>query len=148
MSCNTPGAMYPLKADIYYPAVSQSPFGEVTKVWTKDRTLVCNLSSAGSRFSEQLDPNVDISIEDMLIGRFKEDIRISSDDEGLSLTNIAVTDIKDRNSNNIYIETSGEREDLSTIFEVATVTPQLGPFGTVDYYRVILRRSENQGFDV
>lgn len=148
MSCNTAGAMYPLTADIYYPVVSQSPFGEVTKVWTKDRTLVCNLSSAGSRFREQLEPNVDISIEDMLVGRFKEDIRISSDDEGLSLINIAVTDIKDRNGTKIYIETSGEREDLSTIFEVATVSPQVGPFGTVEYYRVILKRSENQGFNV
>ncbi len=146
MTCSN-DAFYPLQADIFYPEVSQGVYGDVSKAWTKDRTLVCNLSAAGSRFSEQVDPNVDLSLENILIGKFKEDIRIDSDGEGRSITNIAVTNIKDRLLNQIYLETSGVRDGLATLFEVSTVSPQVGAFGKVEYYRVILSRSENQGGD-
>jgi|AntAceMinimDraft_6_1070360.scaffolds.fasta_scaffold05661_5 hypothetical protein len=146
MTCSN-DAFYPLNAEIFYPVVSQGAYGEVTKTWTLDRSVVCSLSTAGSRFREQVTPNVDISLESILIGRFKEDIRVDTAGEGRSITNIAVTNIKDRLLNAIYLETSGVRDGLSTLFEVSTVSPQVGPFGTVEYYRVILSRSENQGGD-
>ncbi len=146
MTCSN-DAFYPLNAEIFYPVVSQGAYGEVTKTWTLDRSVVCSLSTAGSRFREQVTPNVDISLESILIGRFKEDIRVDAAGEGRSITNIAVTNIKDRLLNAIYLETSGVRDGLSTLFEVSTVSPQVGPFGTVEYYRVILSRSENQGGD-
>lgn len=148
MECGSKDALYPLQADIFYPEVSQGAYGNVTKVWQKDRTLVCSLGPAGSRFKEQLDPNVDISIENLLVGRFKEDIRLTQDDRGRAMTNIVVSNIKDINCNQVYVETAGTRNGEATIFEVATVTPHVGPFGTVEYYRVVLRRSENQGVDI
>lgn len=148
MNCGSKDALYPLQADIFYPEIAQGAYGNVTKTWQKDRTLVCSLGPAGSRFKEQLDPNVDITIENMLIGRFKEDIRLTQDEDGKAMTNIVVSNIKDRNCNQVYLETAGVRNGEATIFEVATVTPQIGPFGTVEYYRVILKRSENQGVDI
>lgn len=148
MDCGSKDPLYPIQADIYYPEVAQAAYGNVTKTWMKDRTLLCNLGPAGSRFREELTPNVDISIESLLIGRFKEDIRYSQDDAGKAMTNIVVSNIKDRNCNLVYTEPSGVRKGQPTIFEVATVTPHVGPFGTVEYYRVILRRSENQGVDI
>jgi len=65
-----------------------------------------------------------------------------------AITNVIVTNIKDKNCNPIYLETSGIRNGKSTIFEIATQEPFVGPFGNVEYYKVILRRSENQAADV
>lgn len=148
MECGSNDPLFPMQADVFYPEVQQGPYGNVAKRWMKDRTLYCNLGPAGSRFKEELDPNVEISLESILIGRFKEDIRISQDDQGRAITNIIISNVKDRNCNEIYLETSGTRKGSSTIFEIATVTPHIGPFGGVEYYRVILKRSENQGVEV
>ena len=148
MNCGSKDPLYPMQADIFYPEVSQGAYGNVSKDWMKDRTLVCSLGPAGSRFKEELTPNVDISMESLLIGRFKEDIRFSKDDRGKAMTNIVISNVKDRNCEELYVEPAGPRKNQSTIFEVATVTPHVGPFGSIEYYRVILRRSENQAVDV
>jgi hypothetical protein len=148
MNCGSKDPLYPMQADIFYPEVSQGAYGNVSKDWMKDRTLVCSLGPAGSRFKEELKPNIDISIESLLIGRFKEDIRFSQDSRGKAMTNIVISNVRDRNCKEIYVEPFGPRKNQSTIFEVATVTPHVGPFGKVEYYRVILRRSENQAVDV
>lgn len=148
MNCGSKDPLYPMQADIFYPEVSQSAYGNVSKSWNKDRTLICSLGPAGSKFKEELTPNVDISMESLLVGRFKEDVRFSKDDRGKAMTNIVISNVKDRNCQEIYVEPSGPRKNQSTIFEVATVTPHVGPFGSIEYYRVILRRSENQAVDV
>jgi len=148
MNCGSKDPLYPMQADIFYPEVSQGAYGNVSKSWNKDRTLVCSLGPAGSKFKEELTPNVDISMESLLVGRFKEDIRFSKDDRGKAITNIVISNVKDRSCQEVYVETAGPRLGESTIFEVATVTPHVGPFGSVEYYRVILRRSENQAVDV
>lgn len=148
MNCGSKDPLYPMQADIFYPEVSQGAYGNVSKDWMKDRTIVCSLGPAGSRFKEELTPNVDISMESLLVGRFKEDIRFSKDDRGKAMTNIVISNVKDRNCEELYVEPTGPRKNQSTIFEVATVTPHVGPFGSVEYYRVILRRSENQAVDV
>lgn len=148
MQCEGHSVLYPLHADIFYPDIAQSAYGNVTKSWILDRTLYCSLGPAGSRFKEALSPNVDISLESTLIGRFKEDIRIANREIPRSITNIIITNVRDCYENQIYTETSGQRIGKPTIFEIATVTPHVGPFGTVEYYRVILKRSENQGVDL
>jgi hypothetical protein len=148
MTCGSNDPLYPIQADIFYPEISQSAYGSAVKKWSKDVTVYCSLGAAGSKFKEGLSPNVDISIESLLIGRLKSDPRITNDGKLSSMTNVIISNIKDKNCNEIYLETSGTRKNQSTIFELATVTPHVGPFGTVDYYRVILRRSENQGTEV
>ena len=148
MNCGSKDPLYPMQADIFYPEVSQGAYGNVSKDWMKDRTIVCSLGPAGSKFKEELTPNVDISLESLLVGRFKEDVRFSKDDRGKAMTNIIISNVKDRNCEELYVEPTGPRKNQSTIFEVATVTPHVGPFGSVEYYRVILRRSENQAVDV
>jgi hypothetical protein len=83
-----------------------------------------------------------------MLGRVKSDIRFSSTENKNSITNIIVTNIKDRNLNEVYLETSGPRAGKSTLFEVATVEPFVGPFGSPEYYKVVVRRSENQAVDL
>jgi hypothetical protein len=135
-------------ADIYYPIVDQGPYGNVQKNWIHDKTIACNFSSAGSAFKEDVKPNVNITQDTIMLGRAKTDIRFSTNKNQNSITNVIVTNIKDKDLNEIYVETAGPRAGKSTLFEVATVEPFTGPFGSVEYYRIVLRRSENQAADL
>jgi hypothetical protein len=149
MSCNTNDFMFPMQADIYHPIVEQQAgYGNLKKQWVLDRTIVCNLNFAGSALKEEVKPNRKITQDAILIGRVKNDLRVSSLEAGNSITNVTITNIRDQNCNPIYVETSGPRAGKSTIFEIATQEPFVGPFGQIEYYKVILRRSENQAADL
>lgn len=147
-TCESTSFTFPLLADIFYPIVDQTALGSIKKQWIHDKTLACSLTTAGSAMSEDIKPNVSITKEVLLLGRFRSDIRFSSTDAKNAVTNILVTNIKDVNGNEIYIETSGPRAGKSTLFEIATYEPFVNPFGSVEYYKIVLRRSENQGTDV
>jgi hypothetical protein len=142
--CETPDFMYPMLADIYYPIVEQGAFGNIEKQWILDKTIACSLTPAGSAFKEDVKPNVAIVQDFVLVGRTKTDIRISSQKSNNSVTNVIISNIKDKNGNPIYIETAGPRSGKSTIFEIGSLEPHVGPFGDTDFYKLLLRRSENQ----
>lgn len=140
--------IYPLKADIYYPIVEQGAYGNLTKQWVLDRTIACNFSPAGSASSEEVKPNAKINIDTMLIGRTRSDLRISSRDSKESIVNVIITNIRSANEEHIYLETAGPRYNKSTLFEIASNEPIVGPFGNVEYYKLVVRRSENQANDI
>lgn len=146
--CETPDFTYPMCADVFYPIVEQQAYGNVKKQWILDKTVVGNFAFEGSALKEEVKPNVNIVQQSILVGRVKTDIRISSRESNNSLTNILVTNIRDRHGVQIYMETSGPRSGKSTIFEIATVEPFVGPFGKTEYYKLVLRRAENQASDV
>jgi hypothetical protein len=146
--CETPDFIYPLLADVYYPIVEQSTYGNVKKQWILDRTIACYFEAAGAAGKEEVKPNVNITKEMLLMGRAKTDLRISKYEEVNSITNIVISNIRSMDGKHIYVETSGPRKNKSTIFEVATQEPTLGPFGSVEYYKLVIRRSENQAVDV
>jgi hypothetical protein len=146
--CEEISFIFPMLADVYYPIVDQGPYGNVQKTWVHDKTISCNFNSAGTAWKEDIKPNVNITQDSVMLGRVKSDIRFSSTDSKNSITNIIVTNIKDRNLNEVYVETSGPRAGKSTLFEVATVEPFIGPFGSAEYYKVVVRRSENQAVDL
>ena len=146
--CENPSIIFPMLADIYHPIVSQGAYGNVQKTWIHDRTIACNFNSAGTAWKEDIKPNANITQDSVMLGRVKTDIRFSNEDVQNSITNIIVTNIKDRNLNEVFIETAGPRAGKSTLFEVATVEPFMGPFGSVEYYKVVVRRSENQAADL
>lgn len=139
---------FPMEADIFYPIVEQGPLGNVKKNWILDRSIACNFNATGTAWKEEVKPNVDLTQDNILLGRCKEDLRISSRQSGSSITNIIVTNIRDKNCNPLYVETSGPRKGKSTIFEIATNQPYIGPFGNIEYYRIVIRRSENQASDL
>lgn len=148
VKCESTDFLFPMLADVYCPSVSQSQYGEVSKSWTLDRSIAGNFAPIGAKLKEEIAPNVNITQDRLLIARVRSDIRITQLEEGKALTNIVVTNIRDRNGNFVYTETAGARAGKSTLFEVATQEPQIGPFGTVEFYKLILRRSENQGVDI
>jgi hypothetical protein len=146
--CETPDFAFPMQADVYHPIVDQGAYGNVKKTWILDRTIACSFAPAGSAFKEEVTPNINITQEKLLLGRCKTDIRLSSKEAKNSITNVIITNIRDKNCNEIYLETSGPRSGKSTIFEIATQDPFAGPFGNVEYYNLVIRRSENQAVDI
>lgn len=149
MNCDeTPDFVYPMLASIYYPIVEQGSYGNVKKQWVIDRVIAVNVNSQGSAMSEDVKPNVNITQDFVLVGRTKKDIRVSSKEAQTSITNVIVSNICDKNGNSIYNETAGPRSGKPTIFEIAGQEPFMGPFGNVEYYKIMLRRSENQAVDI
>jgi hypothetical protein len=135
-------------ADIFYPIVDQGAYGNVKKQWILDRSIACNFAPTGNASSEEVKPNVNITKESLLLGRTKTDIRISGSNNRNSITNVVITNIRTPQQEDIYSETSGPRDGRSTIYEVASNEAIVGPFGNVEYYKVVLRRSENQASDL
>lgn len=148
MECDANDFMFPMQAEVFYPDVEQSAYGNVTKTWKLDRKFACSFAPAGTAIKEEVNPNVDISQDSLLLGRARQDLRISSLNEQNSVTNVVISNITDSAGNEIYIETAGPRKGKSTIFEIATIQPFSNPFGKIEYYKIILRRSENQGTTV
>lgn len=136
--------LYPMTAEIYYPMVSQSPYGNISREWTLDRVVQCSWEQTGNKNKEEIVPNINTTENVILIGRVKNNIAIDSVSAKHALTNIMVTNIKDKAGQQIYVETSGTRRGQATVFEVATQETHIGPMGKIEYYKVILRRSENQ----
>ena len=148
VSCETTDFIYPLKADVYYPIVEQQAYGNLQKTWVLDRTFACNFAIAGTANQEDVKPNVKIDVKTSLIGRARSDLRISSRDSKEAITNVIITNIRTAHDEPIYLETSGPRSGRSTIFEIATQEPIVGPFGSIEYYKLVVRRSENQATDL
>jgi hypothetical protein len=136
--------LYPMKADIYYPIISQNEYGQPNKNWVFDRTVICNAAVVGGAGTEEIKPEVFLQYKDKLIARTKSDLRISSGQEPYADTNILITNIRSTNDLLIYKETAGPRAGRGTIYEIGTLEPFIGPFGNIEYYRMLWRRSENQ----
>lgn len=148
MICETTDFMYPLLMDIYYPIVETGAYGNVKKTWVLDKTVACMFNSAGLKNKKDINSEPNINIDNSIIGRIRTDITVSDTDTLYSLTNIVVTNIRTADGNLVYNESSGPRSGNATLFEVATFNPIVGAFGKVDYYKLVLRRSENQAVDL
>jgi hypothetical protein len=146
-SCEDTDFMYPMKADVYYPIVEQGAYGNVQKTWVFNKTVICNFSKI-KRIEEEVKPNVNITLKQTLVGRTKMDIRVSQEDNADSITNVVITNIRTTVDVPLYIETSGLRAGKSTIYEIESQSPIIGPFGEPEYYALTIRRSENQASDI
>lgn len=142
--CETPDFNFPMKADIYYPIITQSQYGQPNKSWVYDRSVICNATPVGGVKKDDISPATFLQYENHLIARMKKDPRVSSQNAKNAATNVLITNIRDRGDNVIYMETAGARSGKGTIYEIASVEPFFGAFGDVEYYKIHLRRTENQ----
>jgi hypothetical protein len=133
-----------MKADIYYPVITQTEYGQATKRWVLDRIIILNATPVGGAGQEDIKPETFLQYDNKLVGRIKEDPRISMTKGSNAITNILIADIRNAQDNLIYKETAGARSGRGTIYELGTVEPMTGPFGTIDFYKMLLRRAENQ----
>lgn len=146
-SCEKPDFMFPLYADIYYPTITQGSFNEIKKSWMFDRTIVCNATFLGGLRETDIRPDMFLQLENKLISRSRTDIRITSNGENQALTNILITNIRTADGKPLYLETSGPRSGRATIFEVGSFEPFLGGMGSIEYYKMMWRRTENQAVE-
>jgi hypothetical protein len=142
--CEATDFIYPMKADIYYPIITQNNYGQANKEWVFDRTIVCNASTVGGAGDVELKPEVFLQYDGKLIARSKSDIRVSSNNTDNAITNILITNIRSATDLVIYKETAGPRTGRGTIYEVGTLEPFVGPFGEIEYFKMLWRRTENQ----
>jgi len=142
--CPETDFMYPMMADIYYPVITQTDYGQATKKWVLDRTIILNATPVGGAGQEDIKPEIFLQYENKLVGRVKEDPRISTSNGSNAITNILVANIRNAQEVLIYRETAGVRANRGTIYELGTVEPFTGPFGSIEYYKMLLRRAENQ----
>jgi hypothetical protein len=131
-------------ADVYYPIITQGPFGEIKKEWVFDRTISCNATTVGGAGSEQIKPDMFLQYEDKLVVRSRGDLRIKSNLSQEATTNILVTNIRLSHGQLIYKETAGPRAGKGTIYEIGTLDPFTGPFNNIEYYKMLWRRTESQ----
>lgn len=147
--CEGTDTFYPLLADVYYPLIEQGAYGDVQRQWMLDATIACFFAPASRKAKQDVEPQaINITIDSSLVGRTRNDIRFTSLAAANSITNVIITNIRDRSGTPIYVETAGPRAGKSTIFEIATNEPIVGAFGKVEYYKVVIRRSENQAVTV
>ena len=143
-TCEVTDFMYPMKADLYYATIKQSEYGQSKKTWIYDRTIICNATPLGGASKEEIKPDVFLQNNGQLVARTKSDPRVSSQESNNAMTNILVTNIRNASDVTIYKETAGPRSGRATIYEFATVEPFVGPFGDIQYYKILWRRAENQ----
>jgi hypothetical protein len=146
--CQETDFLYPLKADVFYPIVEQNAYGNLKKQWILDRTITCHFAPTGTAWADEVKPDVKINFENILLGRTKTDLRISSKESKESIVNVVITNIRTSSDTPIYLETAGPRSGKSTIFEIAANEPIVGPFNDIEYYKLVIRRSENQATDL
>ena len=141
MFCNT---TLPLKADVYYATPVQNTFGQVEKTWTFDQTIRCAFNMTTNYKDQQIQPDQMFWVQDILGGRTIVDPRIDSNGNTHAMTDVLITKIRNDQEVEIYLETAGVRDGLSTVFEIAGVLPHNGPFASVDYYKTVIKRSDIQ----
>ena len=142
--CEATDFIYPMKADIYYPIITQNNYGQANKEWVFDRTIICNATTIGGAGDVELKPDVFLQYDGKLIAISKSDIRTSSNNADNAITNVLVTNIRSATDLVIYKETAGPRTGRGTIYEIGTFEPFIGPFGEIEYYKMLWRRTENQ----
>lgn len=143
MFCNI---NYPLKADVYYAEESQNDFGEIDKAWEFNRTIKVDMNTSTNYKDQQVQPDQFFWVQDMLNGMTDEDVRVAENHLPHSLTNILITNIRNSSGTVIYYESAGERVGLPTLYEISGLLPHNDPWGNIDYYKLVLKRSELQEF--
>lgn len=144
MECSD-SPFFSMKMDIYYSTEDQDKFGKDVKTWTMDRTLVGYAEILGAVDRDGLKAGQFFEYEGKLIGRTKEDPRISMEGLNYPITNMIITDIRNASTGQeFYTESSGDRSGLSTIFEIMAVEPYVNPWNEIEYYKILFNRSDKQ----
>jgi hypothetical protein len=137
--------IFSMKADIYYSTEEQDDFGALEKTWREDQTLAGYFEILGVVSKDSIKNGGFFDYQDKLIGRFKVDPRVSIEGIMHSITSMLITNIRNaKNFEEFYIEAVGSRSGESTIYEISAVEPHVNPWNKIEYYKVLLNRSDSQ----
>ena len=141
-----------MDCDIYYAKETQNDFGKIVKKWEFDMVEACSFYTLGDKSNDNnltFNDQKFFKMETMLYGRFQTDPRQALDGSYHPLSHILVTNIRGATCNTepFFIETNGDYEGKPTIYEIKTCQPFVGPFNTVEYWKIQLERSDIQELD-
>lgn len=137
--------IFSMYLDIYYSTESQDKFGKEIKDWCLNKTVLGYAEILGAVDKDGLKAGQFFEYLDKLIGRTKEDPRVSIEGINYPITNILITNIRDaKTGQEFYKESSGEREGESTLYEVMAVEPYVNPWNQIEYYKILFNRSDRQ----
>lgn len=140
--------LFSMKMDLYYASESQDRFGKEVKEWTLDRTVLGYAEILGAVDKDGLKNNQFFEYENKLIGRSKEDPRISLEGINYPITSIIITNIVDaQTGTQFYTESSGDRSGESTVYEIMAIEPYVNPWNEIEYYKILFNRSDRQILD-
>jgi hypothetical protein len=138
--------------DIYYATEEQDKYGKIKKIWNYDRSEPCTFYSLSDKSNSDnfvYDISQFYKLETMLFGRVRTDARKGSDGFYHPVSHILITNLRSGSPCNegesaFYIETNNVWEAKPTIFELKMIQPFVGPFNSVEYYKIQLERSDSQ----
>lgn len=134
-----------MNMDIYYSTEDQDKFGKEIKNWCYDRTTLGYAEILGAVDKDGLKAGQFFEYLDKLIGRTKEDPRVSIEGLYYPITSILITNIQDAKTGEVfYKESSGEREGQATLYEIMAVEPYVNPWNQIEYYKILFNRSDRQ----
>lgn len=142
--------LFPMLCDVYYASETQDDYGTIEKKWTFDSTRICNLySMADLNQADKFgyDEKKFFNLETGVFGRTKTDIRRAADGKYFPLSHIVVTNIRVENCGQeelLMYETTGDYDQIPTIFEPRTVHPYMGPLGRIEFFQIKFDRSDSQ----
>jgi len=141
---------FQMEADTYYATDTQDKYGALNKKWSFDSENPCSLYTMGDKSNTKsftFEDKKFFKLETMLYGRFAKDPRKDSVGTYHPVSHILITNIKAETCNTevFFIETNGDYVGSPTVFEIKTIQPFIGPFNTIEYYKVQLERSDIQG---
>lgn len=137
--------LYNTSANVYYSVQDQNAFGAVDREWIFDKQIMCSVVSASSlRNSKALTPDVFMKYEDLLIFRTPVDITVRSNDVPYPITEILVSNIRNKAGQVLFTEHVLEGKSVGTVYEIASISPVFDAFDAIDHYKLILARSDNQ----
>jgi len=139
---------FPMSMDIYYAIETQDKYGMEDKCWQWDQTLDGYVEILGSVDKEALKTGRFNEYEDKLIGRTRVDPRVSINGIYYPITSILITNIRNKKTNEqYYIETAGDREGKSTLYEVFAIEPYVNPWNEIEYWKILFNRSDTQSLE-
>lgn len=145
--CKSP--FFQMECDLYYATETQDKYGKMDKVWSFDMTEKCSFYTLGDKSNDDnfsFEDDKFFKLETMLYGRFATDPRQDSNGLYHPLSHILVTNIRGAtcNTETFWVETNGDYVGKPTIFEIKTCQPFVGPFNTIEYWKIQLERSDRQ----
>lgn len=134
-----------MNMDIYYSTETQDKFGKEVKNWCLDRTVLGYAEILGAVDKDGLKAGQFFEYLDKLIGRTKEDPRISLEGLNYPITSILITNIRDAKTNQLfYRESIDNCDEKPTIYELMAVEPYVNPWNQIEYYKILFNRSDRQ----
>ena len=145
-TCASP--FFPMECDIYYASEDQDKYGKINKKWTLENTLSCALYTPNDKKADdfRFEDQKFFKLDGFVVGRTKQDPRKTDTESYYPMSHILITNIRGGGCEDqlLFYESTETYEQKPTIFELRSCQPYVGPYSTIEYFKLVLERSDTQ----